>query len=293
MHGHYILMKSIVPIISAGALLALCCSLGACSRGASDDISGDVVASIGSQVLTRTELLEEMPGGMTPDDSVHFVNAYINNWIDGKLVSEVATGEIDMTDIDRMVDEYRNTLIMQEYRRRMFETHASAIPEDTIRAYYNTHKDDFVLDRPMVKGTYLKVRDDARNLSILRRLYRSDKPADADKLEKEVLSSAVHYDYFRDRWVDWEQIETRIPFDFGRSASQWLRTNHTLDISVGGFIYLLYITDVLPSGSSMPIEAAKGQIVNRLLNKNRKAYDAQLMQALREKAEADGRLKIY
>lgn len=42
----------------------------------------------------------------------------------------------------------------------------------------------------------------------------------------------------------------------------------------------------------MPVEAARSQVVNRIINQNRKAYDAELMRALREKAEADGRLNV-
>ena len=290
MHGHNLLRKSIVPVMSAGALFALL--FAACDRDSSTSAGNDFIAVLGNHRLTRAEVAARMPGGLTPDDSARFVKAYVNDWIDTRLVSEVAAGELDMSEIDRMVADYRNTLIMQEYRRRMFETHAASIPDDSVKAYYEAHKTEFVLDRPMVKGTYLKVPDDARNLAVLRKLYRSNKAADADKLEKEVLSSAVHYDYFRDRWVDWEQIETRIPHDFGASAREWLKSNHSLDESHGGFTYLLYITDVLPAGSPMPVEAARSQVVNRIINQNRKAYDAELMRALREKAEADGQLNV-
>lgn len=280
--------KSTLPVIAAGALFAIATQ----SCGSKQEEPADVVARLGKQSLTLTEVIANMPGGLAPEDSARFVKAYVNSWVDARLVSDVAVDEVDMGEIDRMVEEYRNTLVMQEYRRKMFESHAAQIPDDSVKAYYDEHKGEFVLERPMVKGTYLKVPDDAKNLAALRRLYRSDKADDADRLEKEVLSSAIHYDYFRDRWVDWEQIETRIPYDFGASADQWLRSNHTLDESLGGFTYLLYVTEVLPSGSPMPLEAARGQIVNRLLNKNRKAYDAQLMQALRDKAEEDGRLVI-
>lgn len=280
--------KSTLPVIAAGALFAIATQ----SCGSKQEEAADVVARLGKQSLTLTEVITNMPGGLAPEDSARFVKAYVNSWVDARLVSDVAVDEVDMGEIDRMVEEYRNTLVMQEYRRKMFESHAAQIPDDSVKAYYDEHKGEFVLERPMVKGTYLKVPDDAKNLAALRRLYRSDKADDADRLEKEVLSSAIHYDYFRDRWVDWEQIETRIPYDFGASADQWLRSNHTLDESLGGFTYLLYVTEVLPSGSPMPLEAARGQIVNRLLNKNRKAYDAQLMQALRDKAEEDGRLVI-
>lgn len=284
--GH---ISNIFTRIMSGGFMFL---LIACSQPESNEPDSNVLAQIGKQRITISEVKKAMPGGLSEEDSALFVRAYVNEWIESRLISEIVAEEIDMAQIDALVDEYRNQLIVREYERRMFETHAAAIPEDTISAYYESHKSDFILDRPMVKGTYLKVPDDAKNLKTLRRLYMSDKHADADKLEKEVLKSAIHYDYFRDRWVDWEQIETKIPYDFGVTGDQWLVKNRKLDTTSGGFTYLLYITEVLQKGSVMPLEAAKSQIETRLLNVNRKYYSDKLKKELLNSALESGRLKV-
>lgn len=252
----------------------------------------DLLARVGNARITLTEVRRQMPGGLSPEDSARFVKAFVNEWVDNRLVSEIASEEVDMTEINRLVEDYRQSLISAQYRRKMYETHADAIPDDSIKAYYEAHKTDFVLERPMVMGTYLKAPDDARNLRTLKRLYSSEKQVDTDRLEKEVLSSAIHYDYFRNRWVDWEQIESKIPFDFGKSQDSWLSKNRRLEYSSGGFTYLLYITAVLPAGSPQPLEAARAQIINRLIAADRKAYDAELLQGLYTRAKESGRLKV-
>lgn len=277
----------------AGAALGVAFLLAACNTGHGDTtLPDDYLAAYGSEYITRRDVDRALPGGLIPDDSARFVKAYVTNWIQSRLILREAASAIDLDQIDRLTDEYRRDLILTAYRRLMFEANADAIPDDTVRAYYDRHKTDFVLERPLVKGTYLKVANDARNLRTLKRLYKSDNPADADRLEKEVLSSAIHYDYFRDKWVDWEQIETKIPEDFGNSPDQWLASHRTLEKSAGGFTYLLYITDVLPAGSAMPLEAARSQIVNRLLNINRAAYDATILNDLYQQALNDNRLTI-
>lgn len=284
--GH--ILKNITRIMSGGVVLLLF----SCSSADNPGKNADVLARVGKQTLTMTELKKSMPGGLNVDDSARFVKAFVNDWVETRLISDIASDEIDMTDINRLVDEYRNELIAKEYARRMFEAHAASIPEDSIKAYYDAHKSDFKLDRPMVKGTYLKVPEDAKNLKVLRRLYQSNNLADADKLEKEVLKSAIHYDYFRNRWVDWEQIETKIPYDFGVTGDQWLAKNRKLDTTAGGFTYLLYVTEVLPKGSPMPYEAARSQIVNRLLNFSRKEYNESLKKELLNKAKEAGKIEI-
>lgn len=284
--------KSIARGFLGGALL-LSMLLGSCAEKSNENaVPEDFLAVYGQEYLTRADLHKVLPGGMTEEDSARFVKGYVTSWIQTKLIERMASESVDMEEINRMVDDYKRQLILMAYKRAMYEHNADAIPTDTIAAYYEEHKEDFILDRPMVKGTYLKVPDDAKNLAVLKRLYKSDRPNDTDRLEKEVLSSAIHYDYFRDKWVDWEQIETKIPEDFGTSADQWLAKHNTLDKSVGGFTYLLYVTDVLPAGSPMPLEVAKSQIINRLLNINRAAYDAELLNELYQRAITDKRLKL-
>ncbi len=271
---------------------AILCFATSCSGSDESSENNGVIVSLGESRLTYTDLQTVLPGGLTAEDSTRFARAYINSWIETHLVSLVASSEIDMSEIDKLTEKYRNELIMLEYRRQMFNAHADSISDDMVNTYYENHKQDFVLDRPFVKGIYIKVPDDAKNLKNLQKLYLSDNVIDIDKLEKEVLSTAIHYDYFRDKWVDWEQIETRIPYDFGSSPTQWLRGNKSLNESLGGFTYLLKITDVLPVGSTIPIDVARPMIVNRLQNINRQAYDKKLMRDLYDHALATGDLQI-
>lgn len=274
-------------------LCALIVILTACSSPA-DEGDNQALVRVGNSTLTRSELAGAVPGGLTPVDSARYAGAYIRRWIDRHLISDIASGEIDMTDIERMVDDYRRRLIEMEYRRRMFEIHGdNDIPEDTLHNFFVNHNDDFVLERPMLQGVYLKVPEDAANLAVIRRLYRSDKPADIDRLEKEVLSSAIHYDYFRDKWTDWEQIELHIPYDFGDDPGAFLKGRDHLETTAGGFVYLLDIKDVLPVGAVMPYENAKALIRERLTAASRRSYDASLMNRLYEKSLKEGKIQLF
>ena len=276
--------------LAAGVALSLMMLFPSCNDNS--QAASNFLVKIGNSTLTMEQLHSNMPAGLSPDDSTKFVRAFVADWISDHLITEVAADEVDMADINRLTDEYRNRLIITEYTRKMYQSHADSIPQDSIIAYYNIHKAEFILQRPLVQGVYLKVPNDASNLRTLRKLYRSDKPTDIDRLEKEVLTSAIHYDYFRTHWVDWEQIESRIPYDFGKSPDAWLASNHSLDASLGGFTYLLFITDIIPSGKPMPVDAAREQIVNRLTNLNRQAYQKALIRDLYQKALDEGYLQL-
>lgn len=277
-------------IVAAASAMLLA---AACGGGGDASADADVLVVAGNGTLTRSQLHAAMPAGLSSEDSTTFARAYIREWIDARLIADVAAEEVDRDEIERLVDEYRNGLIMAQYRRAMARKAGDGIfADDTLRAYYDAHPDDYVLDRPLVKGIYLKVPDDTKNLATLRRLYKSEQPADIDRLEKAALGEAIHYDYFRDRWIDWEQIETRIPVDFSAADMASIMAHKPVDVTSGGFVYLLSVSDCLPAGSPMPFEAAKPYIRERLLSLSRIEYDKRLRNELLNNALTDGTVRF-
>ncbi len=269
---------------------ALALTIIGCNRSGDDAIPADAVATVGDKVLTHSELIQKLPSGIVPEDSAALVSLYIRKWVEQCLIEDIAVHEVDIEQIDRMTKEYRSELIMAQYRRAMAEHTEGFFAEDSLKAYFESHASNFKLERPLIRGTYLKVPDDAANLNTIRQLYKSDKPDDIDRLEKAVLGSAVHYDYFRDSWVDWEQIETRIPLDFSGENFRKVSNKQTIDFSWQGFVYLLSVSDFLPAGTTMPYEVAKPLIRERLLAQKRRAFDKQLLNDLYDEAVKEGKV---
>lgn len=266
----------------------------ACTDKSAVGDGSQILVRVGNSTLTKNDLVKAVPGGLSKVDSAHYSRAYIRKWIDSHIVSDIASAEIDMDDIDRMVNDYRNRLIALEYKRQMFDAHAAnTFSDDTLHNFYVNHNQDFVLERPMLQGVYLKVPEDAPNLAIIRKLYRSDKPQDIDRLEKEVLTSAIHYDYFRDNWIDWEQIELHVPYDFGNDPDEFLKGREHFETVAGGFVYLLDIKDVLPTGAYMPFDNAKHLIIERLTAHARKEYEKNLMSTLYDKSVKEGKIQLF
>lgn len=276
-------------------ILAAALALAAygCSGGGNAIVPADAVASVGKEYLSAGQLRAQIPVGLTPEDSANLARAYIKSWITGRLVENVAANDVDIEEIDRMTAEYRSELIMAQYRRLMAANDPGIFSEDSLLAYYDSHNADFRLERPLIKGIYLKVPDDARNLAQIRRLYNSDKATDIDRLEKAANSTAIHYDYFRDSWIDLEQIENRIPVEFDSERLARIGKHQPLDIGAQGFVYLLSVNDYLPAGAIMPFEAARPLVRERLLALKRRAYDKALLNDLYEQSLDNGTARIY
>lgn len=279
--------------IFISAVLLLTILSTACSNKNKQD-SGDILVTVGNAVLTLDDLRKQLPSGLSAEDSTALAHSYIRSWIDSRLISEIASQNIgDLTEIDRMTEQYRNELITYEYRRRMFDDRIkSEITEDSIKKYYDENLTELKLQRPILKGIYLKIPNESPSLKNAKKWYVSTKTEDIDKLEKQCLDGAIHYDYFRDRWVDWERIESLIPAEFGSDPNAFLATHKNLEISQGDFTYLLSISEYIPSGKTMPYEFAKETIKDILAYSRRAEYDRLLRLSLLKEAEDNGQISI-
>lgn len=279
-----------IPFVAVTAMVAL----ASCSRSTPPD-ERDILVRAGNAILSRQELQKAIPYGLSPEDSAKFAKSYIAGWIDNEIIDEIALSNIhDTREIDRMVADYRRELIMREYRKRMSDENATASPTNAeIEAYYEAHKEQLRTSEPLLRGTYIKTSDHSPHIAEMRRWYRSTKPGDIDRLEKVCIDDAVSYDYFRDRWVEWSVVESKIPYDFGTNPDQFLRTHKSVDTTHGGSTYLLAITEYLPAGSIKPIEIARPEIKERLIATHRMEYDRKLRKELYDMAIKSGEIVIY
>jgi hypothetical protein len=267
-----------VALLSAAALAAVACG---------EQKPQGRLASVGDAVLTEADLLQVMPRGLSPEDSLAFVKSYVDSWVSDRLVTEVAVKNLpDTKEIDRMVEEYRRSLIMWEYvRLKVAEEPSLQVSDDSVSAYYERHRAELTVSEPMVRGIYIKLPSESATLADVRRWYRSGKSADIEKLEKIGTRDAITYDYFADRWVYWKQVEARIPRNFGDAVPA---KGQAVEVTDSAFTYLLYVTDRLPLGAQMPLEVARERVLEKLNRENAVAIERRLRDELLRKALDDG-----
>ncbi|MBE6305811.1 MAG: peptidyl-prolyl cis-trans isomerase [Bacteroidales bacterium] len=278
---------SIVMMLSAVAA----CSFKRTTEALSAADSAETLAVVGTSVLTLDDMRRALPVNLSPVDSANFVAAYVKTWVSDKLITEVALEKIGSYDeIERLTEEYRRNLIMWKYRELAVRADSSLhISEADVRQYYADHASAMKLRQPQLKGIYIKIESNAPAIAKVKKLYKSTLQKDIEELEKVGLYGAIHYDYFRDEWVPWEQIITKIPAEI--SASQ-LRKGYTFELEHDGFTYLLSVSDVLPVGAVMPYESAAPLIRETLEATRLTELDALLRMRLYDQAVAEGKVII-
>ena len=250
----------------AVVFLFFCCK----KNSSEENEKGTVLVRIGDKVLTRGDLEREIPDRLKSKDSALFADNFIKRWVDDQLLYEVASRNIpDKENIDRMVEHYRQELVIFEYQKHLLnEKLGKEISEEAMNVYYEKNRDKFKLHSAIIKGLFLKVPENSPQIARLKKWYKSVTPEAVENIEKYGLHNAVIYEYFYDKWVSFDEIMDNIPYSVEREAD-FLRTHKNIELNHKGYWYFLNISDYQLKGGQMPFDFAKAQIKEILINQKK------------------------
>lgn len=241
-------------------------------------VEDEVLVQVGDSSLKLHYILDRLPSGLSEEDSLYLFNSLADRWTLSMVLTTLAQGEgMDLESIEAKTADYRNSLIIE----RFLESKAGdwgKVPASDIVSYYEANKDEMSLEAPIVKGVYIKVAESENRLADVRRWIKSSTPSAIDNLEKYGMRQALQYDLFQDRWLDWNAVAEQIPYRF-YDADAFLKSTRDFETRYGGYVYLLHISEYLPSGSTPPFDYASRKI-ETMLTRERTFQDKR--QLLRE-----------
>lgn len=301
--------RACVAAVAVASMLAVS-SCGEKKADVSD--RADVLLEFGDSALTRSDVVARIPVGIAPDDSARLFRQIVENWVEDMLLTDMAEDRIGNLDrIERKVKAYRRQLIVAEYLRSVRDNGRNVADDDAVRSYFDAHRKEMLLEAPIVKGIYVKLPADAERLDDVRKWVRSASESSVDKLEHYGLGQALQYDYFENRWLDWQSLAEEIPYRFsdpdaflstlvapdsdkdsGASTPAQGPARGFFETQAGGSVYMLHVSRWIPSGSEMPYEFASPRIASMIEQQNAAEYQKALVASLYRRAKKEKVLRI-
>lgn len=251
----------------------------------------DVLVKVHGNSLHRSEVEKVIPSNLSSADSFLLAENYIEKWIKDVLTFEVAKRNIgrEETEINRLVEEYRRSLLRHHYQEYMIRNRLTAeIREYEKVAFYEENLHKFVLEKNLIKGLFLKIPAESSGLADIRKWYKSADPDDLENIEKYSIQNAAIYDYFYDQWIDFDEMLDKIPIQVPNKV-QFLKTNRQVEVTDSVYCYFLNISEYLPVGDVAPFEYADTQIQEMMVNKRKmdflKNFEEELYQDAIRKGE--------
>ena len=124
------------------------------------------------------------------------------------------------------------------------------------------------MDKGLIKGLFLKIPVDAPGLTDVKKWYKSTDVASLEKIEKYSVQNATIYEYFYDKWVDFDEVMDNIPIHVS-NPNAFLKANKYVEVADSSYCYLLNIKEYLPSGSVEPYDYASSHVTEMLVNQRK------------------------
>lgn len=256
------------------AVVLLACLLcGACTVLEKKQRVGAAVELNGHYLYRST--LDSLTLGLSSEDSTRVVQQYISQWAKDILLYDAAKSHAT-SEMEQMVEDYRRTLYAQAYETYLIERRMPKAVSDTmVEQVYTQMPDRFQLNESIVKGMLLVLPADAPNVNRLRQALSKQ---EMDAIEKYAYQNASGYELFDSQWMTTTELLAHIPVERAELEAS-LRNQNQIEVSDSLQVYILQVTEKHLLGAQMPLDYARPEIEQMILN----ARQVEFLQKERER----------
>ncbi len=289
------MIRKIRHIILATTLF----TLAACASNNDNSDGGGahspVVATVDGQHLTIEELRRDMPAGLNETDSITFVRMYIDNWVLNRLklrrAEKVLASSYD--DVERLVEDYRQSLIMRRLDQYYVDQAINLeITDQQIASHYRANAASFRLDHHKVRGVVVKVPGTFRNKQSLTTALNHVRSNGIDELQALVEKHGLLLHDMSGTWVSYSDFLSNLPTERSSSYDALLARSDVQQMAGADATFYFIITDVVRKGETAPLESVREDICRRLYSERRVEIVRNYEAELRQEAVASGRVDI-
>ncbi|MBE9488214.1 MAG: hypothetical protein IMY73_03425 [Bacteroidetes bacterium] len=233
----------------------------------------NLIAKVGEEKLFKEDIEKLISSPISQQDSIDFMSNYTEKWIKSTLKKQKAEKFFTDKTIEKMVDDYRTSLLTYKYDQRYTSKVSDEVSSSEISKYYNSHKSNFLLSSPMVKAVVLKVPNDYKNLKLLIEQIKSKSNDAMIDVQSMAEKDELLLTEFSQKWHYFYEVAEYIPFtNQNVDIDKFIAKNRYYQISSKEYIYILSIYESKKTGSEMPSEVLEEQIEKIIINNRRKKF---------------------
>ncbi len=234
----------------------------------------NVVVKVYNKSLYNTDIQKLVPENIGGADSVDITQKYIQKWITRELIVQKAIFNVGANDpeINKLVEDYRNSLIVKKYKEMLLERKANIDPTpEEIEAFYQQYGSTYTLSEDVVQGVIMKIPADAPKQKDLITWLKSDSDDVYTDIEGYSYQHAIMFDDFRNKWVALSVIQQLMPQAFKDEAPKMLKKKYVEQTDTLNN-YFFRITALKQKSEVAPKEYVEEKIITLLRHKKKLQY---------------------
>ena len=253
-------MKSIYLII-----LLLICS---CDLPTNEE--SNAVARVGEDFLFVSDIEDQI--GPNGSDSIQITRRTINEWAEELLYlkkAEINLSSREKKGLEELVSTYRNDLYVKTYKDKAIQSQLDSIVEkEEIESYFEQNKLNFKTNKDLLRGRYVRVRNENYNLRSIRKSIRRFNEDDKVFLDSIALQFTT-YSLNDSIWVQASQFFNRLPSISERRYKNFLKNDTFFELQDSLEVYLVVVEEVVLRNDLAPLDYVAPTLKQILINKRK------------------------
>jgi len=262
-----------------------------CSCDLPTNEESNAVARVGEDFLFVSDIEDQI--GPNGSDSIQITRRTINEWAEELLYlkkAEINLSSREKKGLEELVSTYRNDLYVKTYKDKAIQSQLDSIVEkEEIESYFEQNKLNFKTNKDLMRGRYVRVRNENYNLRSIRKSIRRFNEDDKVFLDSIALQFTT-YSLNDSIWVQASQFFNRLPSISERRYKNFLKNDTFFELQDSLEVYLVVVEEVVLRNDLAPLDYVAPTLKQILINKRK----LELMRQLdREIIEEGLRQNIY
>lgn len=254
-----------------------------------------LIAQVYSKKLYESEANQNIPAGVSAQDSLLLRNTYIERWIRDNLMMVEAERNLppDLA-LEELVEDYRASMIKHQYEKQLVERLLDTVINDAeLQAYYNENKAQYILESVIVRCRFIKLGTEvpSEDRKQIEELWTSNEDEERQQL---LLLTNEHADPFflsDSTWYTLDAIRSIMPP--GSVNDAVIRNNREVMMANDQGYYFLKILEVRDEEEIAPLIFIEQQASKVILHKRKLELLEKIKEDLYDRASTQNRIKIY
>jgi len=255
-----------------------------------------ILAEAFHKKLYRSEVLEKIPFASTKEDSLIFMEQYVNEWILKQTLLAQAKQELTQKEqnFSSQIAQYKDQLIINAFFQKISNTQALlTVSEEELKDFLaETQKEETPAYRDMVKLNYIKLSNPSKLYWRMKKLLfdEEDRVKSLAQIKK-LCADTIEYYLDSEHWFYTDVLEKELPFSFADLEKKG--DQKKIDIVLRKSRYLILILDKKQQSQAKNIFEDKKIAETLIQQQKRVSFITNLQDSLLRKAEQERKIMYY
>jgi hypothetical protein len=241
--------------------------------------------------LYESEVVNNIPSGLSNEDSLQLFTSYIENWIKEKVVLHEAEKVLSIKekDFDLQLKKYKEQLLISAYYKKITSDSTKfQISDSEIKYFARQFKESEPIQKNVVRVNYVKLsKKSAIGNQIKDILFNETKRISQKNKLIKLCSDSIEYFLDDNQWMLLDYLENDFPFNINNKDAL-LSEHKYIDVTDDQFRYLVVFIDFKTQYTSSETREEFETTKQMMMQQKKVKYINKIKESLLEKAIKEG-----